>query len=274
MSNFFSSDKLIFICGPCVIEEEEVVRNIAQTLKKTASLFDISLVFKASFDKANRSSLSSYRGPGLEKGLKILASIKKDYDLMVTSDVHTPQMIAPCAEVLDVLQIPAFLARQTDLYIEAAKSKRPINVKKGQFMAPEEMRFAIEKFRQSGGDEIAITERGSFFGYGNLVVDFRSIAIIKEMGVPYIYDASHSLQKPAAGDGVSKGDRKFIEGLARAQIAAGADGIFLEAHSNPKQAKSDRETQYPLEEVNGLIERLLPFYEQNKKVPIKKIESL
>lgn len=271
MSSFFSTDKLIFICGPCVIEEEETVRNIAQSLKKIAALFDISFIFKASFDKANRSSLSSYRGPGLEEGLKILAGIKKDYGLMITSDVHTPQMIAPCAEVLDVLQVPAFLARQTDLYVEAAKSGRPLNVKKGQFMAPEEMRFAIEKFRQSGGGEIAVTERGTFFGYGNLVVDFRSISIIKEMGVPYIYDASHSLQKPAAGDGVSKGDRKFIESIARAQISAGADGIFLEAHSSPEKAKSDRDTQYPLDEVQGLIERLLPFYIQNKKVPIKKL---
>ena len=267
----FSSKKMIFICGPCIIEDEEQVRKIAQTLKEISEKTDICFIFKASFDKANRSSLSAYRGPGLREGLRILNDIKKDFGLCVTSDVHDAQMIAECAQTLDLLQIPAFLARQTDLYVESAKTGKALNVKKGQFMAPQEMLFAIEKFRKSGGKEIAITERGSFFGYGDLVVDFRSISIIKEMNVPYIYDASHSMQKPAAGHGHSKGNRQFLESLARAQLAAGADGIFLEAHPQPHKAKSDHETQYPLHEVYDFITNVWPFYAQNKKNPIKPV---
>lgn len=263
---------MIFICGPCAIEKEETVRNIAATVKKISESHDIECIFKASFDKANRSSLSAYRGPGLKEGLRILADIKKDFGLKITSDVHTPKMIEQCAETLDLLQLPAFLARQTDFYIAAAKTHLPLNVKKGQFMAPQEMFFAIEKFRKSGGKDIAITERGSFFGYGDLVVDFRNIAIIKEMKVPYIYDASHSLQKPAAGNGVSRGNRSSLEAMARAQLAAGADGIFLEAHPDPQNAKSDQDTQYPLHLTEKLIERLLPFYLENKKTPLDKLD--
>ena len=200
----FKKNTLFLISGPCVIESYSLAEEVCGKIKEITSTLDINFVFKASFDKANRSSIDSFRGPGLEKGLKILGKIKKTFGVPVLSDIHTPEMIPEASTVLDILQIPAFLARQTDLYVEAAKTNCAINVKKGQFMAPQEMKNVIDKFQSLSQQEIFITERGTFFGYGNLVVDFRSIKIIKDMNVPYIYDATHSLQLPA-GEGTHTG---------------------------------------------------------------------
>ena len=249
------------ISGPCVIENQQMLIDISSHLKEITKKLGYTFVFKASFDKANRSSIKGFRGPGLEKGLEMLKNVKSQVGVPITSDVHTPDMIAKCSGILDIVQIPAFLARQTDFYVEAAKANMTLTVKKGQFMSPDEMSFAIEKFRNSSGKGIAIIERGTFFGYNNLIVDFRNIPIIKKMGVPYIYDATHSLQRPAAGNGVSLGNREFLEPLARAQLAAGADGLFIETHPNPAKAKSDAATQYPLNEMSGLLSRLLPFFQ-------------
>ncbi len=251
-NNFF------LIAGPCMLESRELGLTVAQKVKEISEKYQLPFIFKSSFDKANRSSIASERGPGLEKGLRWLQEIKKELNVPVLSDVHTPEMVNKCAEVLDVIQIPAFLARQTDFYIEAAKTQKAVNVKKGQFMSPYEMENVVNKFIQSGGNQqnITITERGSFFGYGNLVVDFRSIKIIKDLGVKYIYDATHSLQLPAARSSSSGGNREFLENLTLAQVAGGADGLFLETHPDVENALSDKETQYPLTKLEGLIKKI------------------
>lgn len=256
-----ATDSFFLIAGPCVIENRDTVFKTAETLKELTEELKIPYTFKASFDKANRSSIKSFRGPGFDEGLKILDEVKKQFGIPVLSDVHTPEMIPACAEVLDVLQIPAFLARQTDFYIEAAKTGKMVNVKKGQFMSPYEMKQAVLKFKESGGEDIAVTERGTFFGYGNLVVDFRSIKIIKDLGVPYVYDATHSLQLPAGRGDSSGGQRDFIPSLAKAQIAAGADGIFMEIHPDPDGALCDRENQWPLSRTQSLLKDLKRIYE-------------
>ena len=242
-----------------MLESEELGLKVAREVSEIAKRHSLSYVFKSSFDKANRSSIVSDRGPGLKQGLKWLKNIKDVLQIPILADVHTPEMIELCAETLDVIQIPAFLARQTDFYIEAAKTGKPINVKKGQFMSPYEMENVANKFIQSGGKkkDIAITERGTFFGYGNLVVDFRSIKIIKDMGLKYVYDATHSLQLPAARGKSSGGNREFLESLCLGQIAAGADGLFIETHPNVEKALSDRETQYPLNKLENLLTRLV-----------------
>lgn len=256
----FPKDKLFLIAGPCVIESEALCFEIAEKMVETTKRLGIPYIFKASFDKANRSSIHSFRGVGLEKGLEILAKVKKKFGVPVISDVHTPEMIVDAAKVLDVVQIPAFLARQTDFFVEAGKAKVAVNIKKGQFMSPYEMKNAVEKYLQSGGTEAAVTERGTTFGYGNLVVDFRSIPIIQGEGMTYIFDATHSLQLPAARGTSSGGDRKYIPTLARAQVAAGANGIFMEVHPDPAKAMSDKETQWPLGLAEALLAELAKTY--------------
>lgn len=248
-------------------ESAELLEQIAETMTELCEKLDIQYIFKASFDKANRSSIKTERGPGLEKGLSWLKDIAKKFKVPVTTDVHSPEQISKLADGIDLIQIPAFLARQTDFYIEAAKCKKAINVKKGQFMAPQEMAHAVTKFKESGGEFIAITERGSSFGYGNLVVDFRSLPIIQNMGVPYVFDATHSLQLPAARDGSSGGERAYLPVLLKAQIAAGCTNVFMEVHPNPAEAMSDKETQWPLSEAEALLKEVKALYDfiQNQK---------
>ena len=235
-------EKLTIMAGPCVIESENHALKAAETLKKLFSKHDINLIYKSSFDKANRSSLSSYRGPGMKAGLKILAKIKREFDLPIVTDIHTPEQAEPVAEVADILQIPAFLCRQTDLLVAAANTKRVINLKKGQFVAPLDMRQAVEKISLSGNSQIILTDRGTSFGYNNLVSDMRSIALMQKLGFPVCFDATHSVQLPGGGI-VSGGQREFILLLAKAAIAAGSNALFLEAHDNPAQAKSDAASQ-------------------------------
>ncbi len=261
----FPQDKLFLIAGPCVIESEDLIFRIAEKMSEVTRRLGVPYIFKASFDKANRSSIHSFRGVGMEKGLAILQKVKDKFGLPVLSDVHTPEMIAGCAKVFDAVQITAFLARQTDFFVEAGRAKVAINVKKGQFMSPYEMKNAVEKYRESGGTEAAVTERGTTFGYGNLVVDFRSIPIIRGEDMTYIFDATHSVQLPAARGGSSGGDRRFIPALARAQVAAGANGIFMEVHPEPDKALSDKETQWPLHLAEDLLKELVETYALAKR---------
>lgn len=265
----YKNKKLFIISGPCSLESKTLATEVAGELKNICNHLNLPLVFKGSFDKANRSSINTSRGPGISEGLKILQQIKKEHGLVITSDVHTPDMVGECSTVLDVIQIPAFLARQTDFYIQAGKYKKSITVKKAQFMSPYEVKNIINKFAESGGEQIAIIERGTSFGYHNLVVDFRSIKIIKDMSVPYIYDASHSLQLPATYGSASGGQREFLEGMLFAQIAGGADGIFIETHPDPAKAISDKETQYPLSKMKNLLEQAKKLFEfRNKELSL------
>lgn len=259
---------LALLAGPCVIESASLVDETAARLKDLTARLGVSLIFKASFDKANRSSLSSFRGPGFEAGLKILADIKAKYGLPVVSDIHETWQASPAADVLDVLQIPAFLARQTDLLVAAAKTGKPVNVKKGQFMAPEDMAQTINKMTaQENFAGLILTERGASFGYHNLVVDMRSLPTLRSLGWPVIFDATHSVQLPAASGQCSGGDRRFIPTLARAAVAAGVDGLFMETHPDPDKALCDGPNQWPLDQMEGLLENLLaihqlPLYER------------
>lgn len=250
-------DELIFIAGPCVIENQKLTMDIASCLKDITKKLPVRFIFKASFDKANRTSVKSFRGPGLIKGLKILEKVKREVNVSVLSDIHSPGQVKLASKVLDVIQIPAFLCRQTDLIIEAAKTKKMINIKKGQFVAPADLQYAIEKIRSTGNKRILITERGTCFGYNNLVVDFRSFLIMKKFGFPVIFDVTHSLQRPSAKGGISGGDSEFIEPLAKAGVASGINGIFMEVHPKPKMAQSDKHTSYPLAKVEGLLKKIL-----------------
>jgi len=243
----------VIIAGPCVIESEEHCLTMARALRDLAMGAGLLLVFKASFDKANRSSIRSYRGPGMEAGLRILSEVKRQTGLPVLSDIHEPSQAAPAAKVLDVLQIPAFLCRQTDLLLAAAATGAPINVKKGQFLSPWETGNVVEKIRSAGNARVLLTERGTSFGYQNLVVDFRSIPIMQGFQCPVIFDASHSVQLPGQRGEASGGDRAFIPALARAGIAAGADGLFVEVHDQPERALSDGPNALPLSEFPGLL---------------------
>ncbi len=227
------------IAGPCVIESATATLEAAQALKKIAQELSLPLIFKASYDKANRTSVSSYRGPGLQAGLEILARVKGEVGLPVISDVHQVSDVAPAAEVLDVLQIPAFLCRQTDLLVAAAATGKPVNIKKGQFMAPWDMAPVVEKARSTGNEKILLTERGASFGYNNLVVDFRSLAIMRGLGCPVVLDATHSVQLPGGQGSCSGGQREFIPLLARAGVAAGVDALFMEVHPEPDKARCD-----------------------------------
>jgi 2-dehydro-3-deoxyphosphooctonate aldolase (KDO 8-P synthase) len=249
-------EALAVIAGPCVIESEERTLEAARIVAGIARRLGLRLVFKASFDKANRSAIESFRGPGLERGLEILAAVKAETGLAITTDVHEPAHCAPAAEVCDVLQIPAFLCRQTDLLLAAAETGRAINVKKGQFMAPDDMLKVADKVRSRGNQRVAIIERGFSFGYHNLVVDMRSFAILRAAGLPTIFDVTHSLQLPGGGTETG-GDRRFAEPLARAAVAAGADGVFLEIHPDPANARSDRTTQLDPERAERLLASLV-----------------
>jgi 2-dehydro-3-deoxyphosphooctonate aldolase (KDO 8-P synthase) len=248
------------IAGPCVVESEATTLEVARFLAAAAGRLGCPVVFKASFDKANRSSIRAYRGPGMAEGLRILAAVKADTGLPLLTDVHEPAQCAPAAAVCDVLQIPAFLCRQTDLILAAAATGAALNVKKGQFMAPDDMRRVVEKARSAGNDRVTVTERGASFGYHNLVVDMRSFAWMQRDGIPVIYDVTHSLQLPGANAEGTGGAREFAEPLARAAVAAGADGVFLEVHPRPAEALSDRETQLAPDRAERLMAGLLAIH--------------
>ncbi len=254
----YSGDNPLFlIAGPCVIESEAHARMMAERIAKIAEdVGGMPYVFKASFDKANRSSVNSFRGPGLTEGLRILGKIKSDLKMTILTDIHEPSQAAPAAEVVDILQIPAFLARQTDLLVAAGKTGRGINVKKPQFVSPADMKNVVEKIASTGNTDIILTERGSSFGYQNLVVDFRGIPQMKKLGCPVVFDATHSVQLPGGQGHASGGQPEFIEPLARAAVAAGVDGIFIETHDNPAKALSDGANALPLDQLPGLLSRL------------------
>jgi 2-dehydro-3-deoxyphosphooctonate aldolase (KDO 8-P synthase) len=250
---------LFLIAGPCVIESETHALKMAEAISAVARRLQIPYIFKASYDKANRTSLQSFRGPGLDEGLRILEKVKREAGVRVLTDVHEAADMRAVAEVVDVVQIPAFLCRQTDLLVAAAKHAKAINIKKGQFVSPWDMRHAVEKVRQSGNDNIFLTERGSSFGYNNLVVDMRSLAIMRQFA-PVVFDATHSVQLPSSGAGgkaVSGGQPEYIPLLARAAVAAGVDGVFMEVHDNPVEAKSDGANALPLADLEAVLAELL-----------------
>ena len=246
----------LLIAGPCVLEDIETALSIGAFMAQAAGDYGFSYLFKASFDKANRTSIRSYRGPGMVEGLEMLSAIKEELNVPVISDIHTPDQAEAAATVLDCIQIPAFLCRQTDLLVAAARTLLPINIKKGQFMAPWDMRHAVAKIKESGNDQVILTERGTSFGYNNLVVDMRGLAIMKEIGSPVVFDATHSVQLPGGGDGCSSGQREFVSTLARAAMAAGVDGIFLEVHPNPDKALCDGPNSLSLEAAADLLKVL------------------
>ncbi len=248
---------LLWIAGPCVIESHDLTLQIADTLKRMADELRLPLVFKASFDKANRTSSKSFRGPGLHKGLETLDAVKRSTGLPVTTDVHECCQIEAVAQVCDLLQIPAFLARQTDLLQAAGRTGRAVNVKKGQFMAPGDMRHVVTKMAEVGNHRLLLTERGASFGYGNLVSDMRSIPLMQDLGCPVIFDATHSVQMPGAGGDHSGGDRRMVPFLARAAVATGCDGVFLETHPRPDEALSDGPNTIALADLPALVRRCL-----------------
>jgi len=247
----------LFIAGPCVIESREHALAMGRTLRQLRDALKINLVFKSSFDKANRSSIESFRGPGLEEGLDILRAVKAETGLPLISDIHHPEQAARAAEILDILQIPAFLCRQTDLIAAAASTGKPVSVKKGQFLSPEETKNILDKGREAGNERMFITERGSSFGYQNLVVDMRAFPIIRGYGAPVVYDITHSMQKPGGEGKQTGGTPQFARPLARAAAAAGADGFFMEVHDNPSAALSDRTTQIRPDAARAIIEDVL-----------------
>jgi len=245
------------IAGLCVIESAEHTLKIAADLKEICRRLSLPLIFKASYDKANRTSLSSYRGPGLDAGLRILEDLKNDLDLPILIDFHRAEDAAEVARVADIIQVPAFLCRQTDIILAAARTGRPVNVKKGQFLAPEDVRPIIEKIESSGNNKICITERGISFGYHNLISDMRAFPIIRNFGYPVIFDATHSVQLPGGGQGVTGGAREFIPFLSRAAVGAGCDAIFMEVHDRPEAARSDASSVIPLNELPDLLQMLI-----------------
>ncbi|MDR2404833.1 MAG: 3-deoxy-8-phosphooctulonate synthase [Deltaproteobacteria bacterium] len=248
----------LLIAGPCVIESLDNLRETAAGLKEITDKLGVGLLFKSSFDKANRSSLTSFRGPGLKKGLDLLEKIKTEFEIPVLSDIHEVAQVESCSKVLDCLQIPAFLARQTDLLVAAARSGLPINIKKGQFMAPSDMGYAVEKMVAQGDFAgLSLCERGSCFGYHNLVVDMRSLVVMRTFGWPIVFDATHSVQLPAALDGQSGGEREYVPYLSAAAVAVGVDGIFMETHPDPSKALCDGPNQWPLGKLEPLLKHLL-----------------
>jgi len=250
-------DALVLIAGPCVIESTTHAVEIANAVAAIAKRAGVPYIFKASFDKANRTSLTSFRGPGLDAGLKALEAVKHSAHVPILTDIHEPGQAAEAAAVADVLQIPAFLARQTDLIVAAAKTGKVINLKKGQFMAPLDMRHALSKVTSSGNHRVFLTERGVSFGYNNLVVDMRAFPIMRGLGAPVVFDVTHSLQLPGAGDGVTAGLAEYIEPLASAGVGAGVDGVFLEVHEEPAKAKSDAQNALALNKLASLLDRLV-----------------
>lgn len=256
-----TGEPLCLISGPCVIESEEHTLRTAQKLKEITASLPIRLIFKASYDKGNRSSIHSFRGPGLQEGLRILEKVQKELDLPVTTDIHSPEEAVAAGQVCDIIQIPAFLCRQTDLVIASAKASRAVSVKKGQFMAPWDMQNVTEKISHCGNDNILLIDRGTTFGYNNLVSDMRSIPIMQGFGFPVCFDASHSVQLPGGLGSSSGGQRQFIPTLAQASIAAGANCIFMESHPSPAEAKSDSATVFDLKELPALLHKLIAIYQ-------------
>jgi len=262
---FGDSKKLVLIAGPCVIENEKETVRLAVKISAFARRLKMPFVFKASFDKANRSSIRSFRGPGMVKGLRTLARVKKEIHVPVLTDIHTPDQARPVAEVADILQIPAFLCRQTDLLIAAARSGKIVNVKKGQFLSPWDTKHIIQKLEESGCKKILLTDRGTSFGYNNLVSDFRAIPVMRSFGYPVVFDATHSVQIPGGKGTVSGGTAEFIPTLARCAVVAGADAIFLEVHENPAQALSDGPNSIALKDLRSLLVSLLSLKAVNRR---------
>jgi 2-dehydro-3-deoxyphosphooctonate aldolase (KDO 8-P synthase) len=248
---------LAFVVGPCVIEDRGHALALAEAVAAVGNRCGVPIVFKASFDKANRTSASSYRGPGLDEGLRVLGDVKRATGLPILTDIHEPAQAAPAAEVADVLQIPAFLSRQTDLLVAAARTGKAVNIKKGQFLAPNDMRHAIAKVTTAGGAKVLVTERGVSFGYNNLVVDVRAFPMLRALGWPVIFDVTHSLQLPGAGDGVTTGLAEYIEPLAAAGVAAGVDAVFMEVHEEPARARSDAANALRLDLLETLVRKLV-----------------
>jgi 2-dehydro-3-deoxyphosphooctonate aldolase (KDO 8-P synthase) len=253
---FGGGSPFVLIAGPCVIENEAHATNLAARLVELAHRADIPFIFKASYDKANRTSGQSFRGPGLEEGLRILAAIKGRFDVPILTDIHEASQAGRAGEVADVLQIPAFLSRQTDLLIAAAHTGRIVNIKKGQFLAPDDVKHAVAKVTAAGNPRVIVTERGTSFGYHNLVVDMRAFPMMRAQGVPVVFDVTHSLQLPGGGDGVTAGQAEYIETLASAGVAAGVDGVFLEVHEEPSRARSDAQNALRLDLLEPLLLRL------------------
>jgi 2-dehydro-3-deoxyphosphooctonate aldolase (KDO 8-P synthase) len=254
-------ENLLLIAGPCVIESEELTLQIAARLQQMVKSRPVNLVFKASFDKANRTSGGAFRGSGMERGLEILGAVKQQTGLPVTTDIHEPSQAAVVAEVCDVLQIPAFLARQTDLLVAAGKTGRAVNVKKGQFMAPWDMKHVVSKLNAAGCLNVLLCERGTFFGYGTLVNDMRSLPMMRSLGAPVIFDATHSVQEPGGLGHATGGNRAMVEPLARAAVAVGVDGLFFETHPNPDQSPSDGPNMIPLDQFAAMLDRVLKVRE-------------
>ncbi|MFP4371218.1 MAG: 3-deoxy-8-phosphooctulonate synthase [Halanaerobium sp.] len=245
----------VLLAGPCAIEEEDRVMRIAEGIKKITEKLGIPYVFKSSFDKANRSSIESYRGPGLEEGLRILERVKKEFDLPVISDIHLPEQAAAAADVLDIMQIPAFLSRQTDMLTAAGKTGSIINVKKGQFLAPWDIDQVVEKIESTGNERILLTERGVSFGYNNLVVDMRSLPRLRKTGYPVVFDSTHAVQLPGGAGDSSDGEKEYVPYLMRAALAVGIDSLFMEVHDNPQVAKSDGANMIPLDQLEGILKQ-------------------
>jgi len=262
IKKFFIGPKqpLALIAGPCVIESEDLALTTADFLKKLCDSFNINLIYKSSYDKANRSSFHSFRGPGIDEGLRILEKVKREFDVPVLTDVHAPEEAAPAAAICDILQIPAFLCRQTDLVTAAGKTGAAINVKKGQFMAPWEMKNVVDKLLATENRRILLTDRGTSFGYNNLVSDMRSIPLMQKLGFPVCFDASHSVQLPGGLGVQSGGQREFIPTLAKAAIASGANSLFIECHPDPSNAKSDKDSVLSLDEIAHLMKEIVPLY--------------
>lgn len=250
------SDRMLLIAGPCVIQSVELCLEIAESVAESCERLGIQFVFKASFDKANRTSSGSFRGPGIDEGLAVLAKVKATIGCPVTTDVHLPEQAIPVSQVCDLLQIPAFLARQTDLIVACAETGKPLNVKKGQFMAPSEMKYVVDKVRASGSGGICLCERGTFFGYGRLVNDMTSLPQMRQLGVPVIFDATHSVQQPGGLGGSTGGNRTMVEPLARAAAAVGVDGLFFETHPNPENSPSDGPNMVPLHQFDAVLDRV------------------
>ena len=260
---------LLLIAGPCVIESEALVMDVCGKLIEITKRLKIPYVFKASYDKANRSSVKTFRGPGMQDGLKILAKVKKTYNVPILTDIHETWQVKESAEVADILQIPAFLCRQTDLLVAAGETGKTVNIKKGQFLSPLEMKNLCEKVASTGNHSILMTERGTFFGYNNLVVDFRSLPIMRSIGYPIIFDATHSVQRPGGAGQTSGGDREFVPYLAKAAVAVGCDGLFMETHPHPDKALSDGPNMVPLKEMEALLEQLIQIHSLSiKNAPV------
>lgn len=258
-------DKLTILAGPCAIESQAILDETADCLKQVTKELDINYVFKSSFDKANRSSITSFRGPGMEKGLEMLNLVKSKYDLPIVTDIHTPDQAEPVAKVADILQIPAFLCRQTDLLVAAAKTGKIVNIKKGQFLAPAQMGSLVKKVEDSGNTNIMLTDRGSSFGYNNLIVDFRGIPIMQKFGYPVVFDATHSVQLPGANGTSSGGDRRFVPTLAKSAMAAGANVLFFEVHPNPDKALCDGANMLALKDVKDVFSICKEIFEVVRK---------